>query len=234
MKSGIYLITVQRRGRPNKFYVGQSQHVSRRQREHFGLLRAGKHPNRQLQRAWLVYGEGSFSFAVLHSCPFSELDSQEQKHLDEMRRSVGDRRIFNVLKDCVTSRLGVRDSPETCKKRSAVSKANWQNPTFRETTMNARKIAMSCPEYRDGQSRRSKEIGAKPEYRALQASIQVVVQNRPDVKARKSFGIRAALANPESIERRRITNLLPEVRARRSAAALAVQARRRAEIEAQI
>ena len=84
-------------------------------------------------------------------------------------------------------------------------------------------------EVKERRSRMSISVQSSQEYRQRQREIQLVVQNRPEVKVKKSANIRAALATFESTARRAATNARPEVIARRSAAAKAVQARLRAE-----
>lgn len=57
--SGIYKITCIT---TNKVYIGSSSNLSRRKKEHFGLLNKGTHGNVYLQSAWNKYGEGLFTF----------------------------------------------------------------------------------------------------------------------------------------------------------------------------
>jgi len=45
----------------NECYVGQSQRVKKRLREHFRLLSSNKHPNPRLQNSYNKYGSDSFS-----------------------------------------------------------------------------------------------------------------------------------------------------------------------------
>lgn len=60
--SGIYRITNKVNG---KVYIGSSVNTSKRSREHFGLLRLGRHQNRYLQRAFNLHGETAFEFDTI-------------------------------------------------------------------------------------------------------------------------------------------------------------------------
>lgn len=55
--SGIYKITNLNN---NKVYVGQSQNVFERRKEHFSALYSGKHPNAALQADWDKTGGHGF------------------------------------------------------------------------------------------------------------------------------------------------------------------------------
>lgn len=63
-------------------YVGQSQRVEKRIKEHFRLLRLGKHPNQHLQNAYNKYGSSNFYGAVEVECKnLEELDQLEEAFL---------------------------------------------------------------------------------------------------------------------------------------------------------
>lgn len=63
----------------NQCYVGQSQRIEKRIKEHFRLLRGGKHPNQHLQRSYTKYGAQAFYGAVEVVCQ----DLEELDHLEE-------------------------------------------------------------------------------------------------------------------------------------------------------
>ena len=62
---GIYKIVNKATG---TCYVGQSQRVKKRIREHFRLLRWGKHPNPRLQNSYNKYGADSFAWEIEATC----------------------------------------------------------------------------------------------------------------------------------------------------------------------
>lgn len=72
--SGIYKITNLTTG---KVYVGQSQNVYFRRKQHFAALRAGTHENKLMQKEWNQNNKG-FRFDVLEFCPIAKLNEQER------------------------------------------------------------------------------------------------------------------------------------------------------------
>lgn len=73
---GIYKLVNKATG---QCYVGQSQYMQKRIKEHFRLLRGNKHTNQHLQRAYNKYGADNFYGAVEVLCPnLEELDMLEE------------------------------------------------------------------------------------------------------------------------------------------------------------
>lgn len=77
--SGIYSITHVPTG---KIYVGSSDRIFRRWREHFLFLEKGAHGNRHLQAAWTKHGSVEFAFCLLESCSPERLIEREQIHIN--------------------------------------------------------------------------------------------------------------------------------------------------------
>lgn len=79
--SGIYVIRCSASG---NCYVGSTSNFAHRWNVHRSTLRNGKHHSVVLQRAWLKYGEGSFSARIIEVCePTQEtLIEREQFWLD--------------------------------------------------------------------------------------------------------------------------------------------------------
>lgn len=76
---GIYKIVNKVTG---QCYVGQSQRVKKRLKEHFRLLRWGKHTNPHLQNSYNKYGAEAFYGAIEVECPdLEELDRLENAFL---------------------------------------------------------------------------------------------------------------------------------------------------------
>ena len=68
----------------NKIYIGQTINPYNRKIRHFGDLRAGKHDNPHLQKAFLKYGEENFEFNILlklSNCTVYELDEKEIEYI---------------------------------------------------------------------------------------------------------------------------------------------------------
>lgn len=80
-KPGIYQIKNISTG---KVYVGSTDCLKRRIREHKYFLSKGKHDNRYLQFAWNKYGSDGFDFSVLEYCSVDDLLPTEQKWLDAL------------------------------------------------------------------------------------------------------------------------------------------------------
>lgn len=76
---GIYKLVNRATG---QCYVGQSQRAQKRIKEHFRLLRHGKHPNQHLQRAYNKYGADNFYGAIEVECTDAgQLDALEEAFL---------------------------------------------------------------------------------------------------------------------------------------------------------
>jgi group I intron endonuclease len=76
MKSGVYLI---RNVKNQRIYIGSSENVYHRKKEHWWTLRAGKHHSQKLQADWNVYGEDCFEFVVVRLTS----NDKEIKNLEE-------------------------------------------------------------------------------------------------------------------------------------------------------
>lgn len=71
-----------------KVYVGQAIRFEKRKSRHLWELRAGRHSNDHLQRAWLLQGEAQFLFEVLKDdVDPLHLTREEQRFIDVYRAS---------------------------------------------------------------------------------------------------------------------------------------------------
>lgn len=119
----------------NECYVGQSQYMRKRVREHFRLLRLKKHPNPRLQNSFNKYGEASFraDFEVI-VVRLDELDMLEEGYIDGKIR-FDTPVVFNVANFAKAPMRGKFHSEETrCKIRKALAERNIDrsSPEFRE------------------------------------------------------------------------------------------------------
>jgi group I intron endonuclease len=96
--TGIYRISNRENG---KCYIGQSVSIIKRWAHHRGALNAGSHPNYRLQNSWNKHGEGQFVFEILEECPREDLNSIEQKWIEETK-SYDPQFGYNILRE-VTS-----------------------------------------------------------------------------------------------------------------------------------
>ena len=117
----IYKIVV---GEGRKTYVGSSIHgLKQRQSEHLNLLRRGLHHNRHLQNYHNKYGHKSFVFSVIEEVGNREkILEREQYWIDTLKPKL------NVMRD-VKSHIGVKRSPETCRKISEALKGRKRSPS---------------------------------------------------------------------------------------------------------
>ena len=71
----------------NKVYIGSSNNIERRWKEHIRLLNNNEHHSIKLQRAWNKYGENAFEFSVLEECDADRLLYLEQYYIDKFGSS---------------------------------------------------------------------------------------------------------------------------------------------------
>lgn len=77
--SGIYKITNNKNG---KVYIGQSQNMFLRHKQHFILLRHGHHENKLMQADWSRDSKG-FRFDVIEYCPIDKLNEREKYWIEK-------------------------------------------------------------------------------------------------------------------------------------------------------
>jgi len=82
MTAGIYVI---RNKIDNRLYIGQSNNILKRFREHKNALNGNYHFNRYLQRVWNKYGSYSFEFYTLETCNLDDLTDREQFWIDTLK-----------------------------------------------------------------------------------------------------------------------------------------------------
>jgi group I intron endonuclease len=92
-----------------EFYIGASTDIKNRKRQHAEGLRRNEGYHPLLQNAWNYYGEENFKFIIILYCEKFELDYYEQKLVDLWNPA------YNICKQCVNSRLGVKAPYKTRK-----------------------------------------------------------------------------------------------------------------------
>jgi len=124
MACGIYGIVNTANG---KWYVGQSVDIERRKATHFYDLKACKHYNECLQRAYQKYGKNAFEFRIIEEdMPEAILDARERSWIEFYRsndRSYGynldsggktyKRHSKETLKKMSLSHLGIKYGPHS-------------------------------------------------------------------------------------------------------------------------
>ncbi len=117
---GIYAIV----NRLNQhIYVGSAVNLLQRKQHHFSDLKAGKHKNPYLQRAYDSYGQEALLFGVIeHVSHVEDLLVREQYYIDTLNPE------YNIARTA-GSNLGMTYSPETKAKMRA---ARLKHPHMRE------------------------------------------------------------------------------------------------------
>ncbi|MBU1060723.1 MAG: glycosyltransferase, partial [Proteobacteria bacterium] len=113
-RSGVYRIKNNKNG---KVYIGSAANFSRRFSEHLRMLKRNDHENNHLQRSWDKYGEENFSLDILMFCEEKNLLEHEQVFIDECKKDLGWRMMFN-MNPSASSRLGGVVTEETKAKMS--------------------------------------------------------------------------------------------------------------------
>jgi group I intron endonuclease len=92
--SGIYAILNKKTG---QVYVGQSNHITRRFRDHLKDLREGIHFSGYLQNAWNIYGEKNFKFKILERvAPTKKLLKQREQYWMDYYKSYEREKGYNL------------------------------------------------------------------------------------------------------------------------------------------
>jgi hypothetical protein len=147
-----------------KVYVGRTiKAAGVRKTQHWSDLRAGRHHNIHLQRAWNLYGEDAFRFdAVIElDCPEAEiLDIEEQRTL-RLRAELGRENVYTI-------RAGGQNP--------------MSNPEVRERSKTNTRTAMQRPEVRErlmvGVARREEKRKSSDEYVSAQEARQLEKEQR--------------------------------------------------------
>lgn len=76
---GIYKITNNKNG---KVYIGQSQNMYERWKQHRTALKNGNHPNKEMQKDWSKSSRG-FRWDVIEYCSLEKLNEREKYWIDK-------------------------------------------------------------------------------------------------------------------------------------------------------
>lgn len=115
MKSGIYQII---NTKNKKSYIGSSNNLIRRKKDHFRTLKKNKNHSILLQRAWNKYGEDAFEFKILILCKIEDLFEIEQYFVDKYKPE------YNVCIENVSVPTGLPYKDKTLYKQYAQEKLN--------------------------------------------------------------------------------------------------------------
>lgn len=142
---GIYCIEFLLDGR---IYLGSSNKVSKRLKNHNTCLKKGNHRNSNLQEAYNLFGEECFIGFVMEYCDSKDQFMREQVYLDlflhskEFRETKGtDERFielgFNICPIATGSR-GIRKNKTQIEIQSRIQKNLWKDESYRNSMIEKR------------------------------------------------------------------------------------------------
>ncbi len=134
---GIYKIVNTATG---QCYVGQSQRVKKRLKEHFRLLRGNKHTNPHLQRAYNKYGAVSFYGELEVECDDpEEMDALENAFISGAAW-FEEKTMYNIA-DFAKAPMRGKEHSEEVRERIRLgrraSSFDYQSPEYRDTLSKA-------------------------------------------------------------------------------------------------
>lgn len=119
--SGVYLIYC---SADEKGYVGSSLRVQTRFTNHRHDLRHGVHDNTHLQKAYIKYGEATFSFLLLEAVPKPATPEILLERENHYLMQLDPDQVFNVVIPAMLSMVGWKRKPEQIAALAAFNKGN--------------------------------------------------------------------------------------------------------------
>lgn len=98
LSTGIYQIKNNKSG---KVYIGSTNNLDKRKKQHFKELAEGRHINKALQQDFTKYGENAFTYSIIEYTWNSNRLQREQSWIDALKKSG---RLYNVGTANVTSK----------------------------------------------------------------------------------------------------------------------------------
>jgi len=157
-KSAIYKITNKVSG---KFYIGSTNHISRRWIHHRSLLRNKKHHNKHLQHSYNKHGIENFIFEVLEEVAEENLITREQELLDTLK-PFGDKG-YNISKVAGSPMAGMDHTEEVkqllSQKLSGENHPHYGKPVSEEWRRNISKAHKRFTDEEEASFRKRWEAG---------------------------------------------------------------------------
>lgn len=161
----------------NRIYIGSSQDMRARCDKHRRQLRAGKHHNIHLQRAWNAYGESAFEFSVLEFVmPWALLD-REQHWIDELKPF--QKNGFNMSTVAGSPMLGRTHSAETKAKIGAWGKGRTAVNKGKPSPRRGQKQSPEAVE-KMAASKRGKSLSTEQRAKYIEPSSKNYIVTSPD------------------------------------------------------
>lgn len=143
---GLYFITSIT---DNKKYIGSSNNIKNRWRNHIFLLKNNKHHSTHLQNAWNLYGEENFKFEIFLEVEEDRLQILEQFFLYEMKL-FDPNHGYNISQNTFSPFLGKNHSEETKRHlRDCSSGENHWAWGKKQTEKHNRNISLTNKKYSD-------------------------------------------------------------------------------------
>lgn len=146
----------------NKIYVGYSDNILQRFKQHLSCLKNSKHDNELLQNSWNKYGEINFIFEILEECNSNYLTSQENywcNILNTHNRDYG----FNIQPTRPDGRMSL--SIECRKKISILNKGRKMPESTRQIIIQYHKDHPLTEEHKAKLAEARKKVGISKEGR---------------------------------------------------------------------
>jgi len=206
--TGIYAITAPSGSK----YIGSAVDFGLRWKQHLYHLRAGKHHNAPLQKAYAKYGEAALVFSKLLICSKENLLMYEQIVIDATSPE------YNICR-VAGSQLGVKKSAETRLKMSAsqlrrpprtaetkekIRLSNLgriQSAESKEKTTASLLAYWSSPSVREEHCQRQQKVAANPETRAKISAALKGRTKSEEVRARMSAAKKGRPSDRKGIPR---------------------------------
>lgn len=175
MTIGIYRIVNKITG---KCYVGQSQNIELRWKQHIYAWRRGDARCKKLFHSYQKHGEDAFVCEIVEVCSIEELDAREQAWIDLLDSFHGG---YNS-RGLADSNRGIVLSDETKQKMSESAKRTWTRAEVR-----AKRCASAS--------------NISEEQRDRKRSIATACWKSPEIRESMIAGIKARYQDPEFTER---------------------------------
>lgn len=214
-RGGVYQIRNKLNG---KIYIGSSNNMERRWKEHKRNINIGKHGNTHMQNyVNLIKDETGISVKKLDDIFYfgcleyeddvNKRNKLEQKYLDllfEDRDFCYNQEKYSICQDYPRTKT----PEETKKKMSAASKKRWEDPAYADKMS---KI-YNHPEYVKKVSSCIKEKYEDPKYRKQLYDIMKISNNKPEFKEKVSISVKKCWENPKIREKLQAKIDDPEVK----------------------
>lgn len=113
----------------HKKYIGQSNDVHYRWKQHRYELNCGTHDNDYLQKSWNKYGEDKFVFYVVEFCEIDELDEREMYYIDFYKTFSNKEKGYNMTSGGQSNK---KYSQDVCDKISQALKGHYVSESTRQ------------------------------------------------------------------------------------------------------